>query len=268
MRHILPRLLLALLLLALLLLALLRFTVLPYYDGRLNSVSATPPADVDARVLRFHQQAFVADMHVDSLLWGRDLSRRQRRGHVDLPRLREGGVDLQVFGVVTQVPRGLNYDSNPARPDLLPLLFVASGRPPATWFEPKSRALVQAAELGKLAATTDLGLVLERADLDRPGQKALLALEGMHALGGEASSLDELFAAGFRMMGLTHFFDNEVAGSAHGIDKYGLTDFGRTMIVKMERLGITLDLAHASAAALDDALALATRPGQVPCTPP
>lgn len=257
------RLLFALCLLALLAALALHYAVLPYYDGKLNAVTAAPAAAVDARVREFHRRSFVADMHADSLLWGRGLSRRQARGHVDLPRLREGGVDLQVFGVVSQVPRGLNYVANDAGSDLLPLLFVASWRPPSTWFEPKSRAMAQAAELRRLADSGSLHLVLGKADLDAPGLKALLALEGMHALGDSAAALEELYAAGFRMMGLAHFFDNAVAGSAHGIDQYGLTDFGRTLIADMERLGITLDLAHASPAAFDQALALATRPAVV-----
>ncbi len=46
---------------------------------------------------------------------------------------------------------------------------------------------------------------------------ALLAIEGLHALDGKLESVDTLYAAGFRMMGLTHFFDNEVAASAHGV---------------------------------------------------
>jgi microsomal dipeptidase-like Zn-dependent dipeptidase len=70
----------------------------------------------------------------------------------------------------------------------------------------------------------------------------------------------ELHSAGFRMMGLAHHFDNEVAGSAHGVDKYGLTELGRSLIPRMEALGITIDLAHASPAAIEDTLATATKP--------
>ena len=61
-------------------------------------------------------------MHADSLLWGRDLRERHSRGHVDIPRLLDGGVDLQVFSVVTKVAGfdhvGLrsDFDSNIAAP--------------------------------------------------------------------------------------------------------------------------------------------------------
>ena len=113
----------------------------------------------------------------------------------------------------------------------------------------------------RLAAKSSLSLVLKRDDLLQQGIKGLLSLEGMHALeGGGEDALLELHRAGFRMMGLTHFFDNEVAGSAHGIEKYGLTKLGRLLVPRMERLGITIDLAHASHAAIREVLALATKP--------
>ncbi|HEX4935141.1 MAG TPA: membrane dipeptidase, partial [Gemmatimonadaceae bacterium] len=72
--------------------------------------------------------------------------------------------------------------------------------------------------------------------------------------------LDTLFAHGFRMAGLSHFFDNEVAGSAHGEAKGGLTPLGRAALTRMEALGIIVDLAHASPQAFADALAASQRP--------
>lgn len=237
-------------------LALLHYAVLPYFDNRLNRVIAANPSPVPAAVRAFHESAFVADMHADSLLWGRDLGQRHRRGHADLPRLRAGGVDLQVYSAVTRAPWGLNYDSNPSDSDSLPLLFIGAWRSPATWFDPKQRALAQADELSRLAVT----LVLRRGDLSADGHKGLLSLEGMHALGGREAALGEFHTAGYRMMGLAHFFDNEIAGSAHGREKYGLTALGRRLIPRMEALGITIDLAHASPAAFAETLTLARKP--------
>ena len=194
---------------------------------------------------KFHDAAFVADMHADPLLWGRDLRKRYSRGQIDLPRLRDGGVDLQVFSVVSEVSA---------------LLFIATLRSPATWFSPRAQALAQANELRQLARNSSLTLVLRRADLSAGGIRGLLALEGMHALEGEKKALAEFHAAGFRMMGLAHFTDNQVAGSAQGSDKYGLTELGRWFVPRMEALGITIDLAHASPLAFKDTLELATRP--------
>jgi membrane dipeptidase len=69
-----------------------------------------------------------------------------------------------------------------------------------------------------------------------------------------------LDAAGFRMIGLAHFFDNEFAGSAHGVEKYGLTEQGRALVRDMERRKILVDLAHASPKTIEDVTAMASRP--------
>ncbi len=71
---------------------------------------------------------------------------------------------------------------------------------------------------------------------------------------------DVSYEAGFRMFGLTHFFDNEVGGSAHGVSKGGLSDFGVQVLALMDELGIVADLAHASPALIDDVLARTSRP--------
>ncbi len=250
----------ALLALLLLAAAALRWIVLPRVDARLNAVIDPGPYTVDASIRDLHEGLFVADMHADALLWGRDLRRRYDRGQVDLPRLTAGGVDLQVFGVVTQMPHAGAGGRYGAGSDRLPLLFAASGRSPATWFSPRQRALAQARELERLARRSDLTLVLRRGDLERAGLKGLLALEGMHALEADAAALASFHAAGYRMMGLTHFFDNAVAGSSFGAEAYGLTEFGRELVPRLENMGITIDLAHASAAAFAQTLELATRP--------
>ena len=62
------------------------------------------------------------------------------------------------------------------------------------------------------------------------------------------------------MISPAHFFDTAFGGSAHGVARYGLTDKGREMVVRMERRGVLLDVAHASARTIDDALAIASRP--------
>lgn len=247
--------------LVLLILCVLHFGVLPYVDGQRNAVLIQSPYPISTHTRAFHDAAFVADLHADALLWARDLRHRHRRGQVDLPRLIEGGVDLQVFSVVSKVPRPMSLISNRGDTDSLPLLFLASWRSPVTWFSPKARALAQARELKRLADGSTLSLVLHRRDLSGSGIKGLLSLEGMQALeGGGERALLELYAAGFRMMGLAHFADNEVAGSANGVAKSGLTTLGRALIPRMEVLGITIDLAHASPATIDETLALATRP--------
>jgi microsomal dipeptidase-like Zn-dependent dipeptidase len=226
-------------------LGVLHYGILPYYDQKHNAVLVQGPYPVSTKARAFHETVFVADLHADPLLWGRDLRQRYNRGQMDLPRLRDAGVDLQVFSVVSKVPA---------------LLFIASLRSPETWFSPRSQALAQANEFKQLAENSPLTMVLRRKDLSTDGIKGLLALEGMHALEGDERALNEFHAAGFRMIGLAHFTDNEFAGSTHGIDKHGLTELGRLLVPRMEALGITIDLAHASPSAFRDTLELANRP--------
>jgi membrane dipeptidase len=212
------------------------------------------------------------DLHADPLLWGRDLLKRGRRGQLDLPRLQQVGASLQVFGVVTQAPLGMNISSNPASaPDLITALAVVSQWPRATWGSRRERALYQAGRLLQMEERSDGQLVpiLSGADLRTllaaraKGSRAvgaLLALEGSQALQGDLSAVDALYNAGFRMMAPTHFVDTDISGSAHGSQKGGLTALGRQWLAKLEERKIIVDLAHASAQALSDVLAAATRP--------
>ncbi|MCI0344684.1 MAG: membrane dipeptidase, partial [Chloroflexi bacterium] len=128
----------------------------------------------------------------------------------------------------------------------------------------------QGRKLERLAAADPRLLVVRsRSDLEALAQRrredpevlgALLGIEGANALDGDLASLDRLFAAGLRLVGLAHFFDNEFAGSAHGLEKGGLTDLGRRLVAEIGRRGLVLDLAHSSEATFRDALALARRP--------
>jgi pentatricopeptide repeat protein len=88
----------------------------------------------------------------------------------------------------------------------------------------------------------------------------LLAIEGANALDGDPANVDVVADAGFRMMSPSHFFDTAFGGSAHGLVKGGLTDAGREMVRRMEARGMLVDVAHASAATIDDVLAMAARP--------
>jgi microsomal dipeptidase-like Zn-dependent dipeptidase len=218
-----------------------------------------------------HERLTIIDLHADSLLWGRDLLERADRGHVDVPRLIEGNVALQVFAVSTKVPRHLNIERNDDRTDDIALVALVQGWPAATWRSLLARAEHQAGRLAGMAARSDGRLVLVRsvADLDallarRSAGDAvvggLLAIEGAHALDGDPANVDRLFDCGYRIVGLAHFFDNDVAGSAHGIAKGGLTAAGRDVVQRLEARSMLVDLAHASAATIDDVLAIATRP--------
>jgi microsomal dipeptidase-like Zn-dependent dipeptidase len=106
----------------------------------------------------------------------------------------------------------------------------------------------------------DLEKLLSLRSQGQPVIGAMLSVEGLHALEGDVANLDRLYDAGFRMLGLVHHFDNDMAGSAHGVDKHGLTDKGRALIGLAVQRGMIIDLAHASEQTIDDVVAITDRP--------
>lgn len=221
--------------------------------------------------MELHRTLTVVDLHADSLLWGRDLVRRSRRAHVDVPRLIEGGVAIQAMAVCTKVPRRANLERNDGRTDDVTILALAQRWPPRTWRSLVARAVHQAARLHRMAERSEgrLTLIESRADLDRylarrAGEPAItaafLTIEGAHTLEDDLTNLDVLAAAGYRMVSPSHFFDTAFGGSAHGVTKGGLTDAGRDLVSRMEATGLIVDVAHASSATIDDVLAIAARP--------
>ena len=258
---------LALILLA----AALFFTLAPGIVERgMNKVVAIP-LKITPRARALHATLQIADMHADTLLWQRSLLDRSTRGQVDLPRLIDGKYALQVFSSVTKTPKGQNYESNPANTDNITALTIADLQPVRTWGSLLERSLWHAQKLDHYAAGSDgrLRVIHTPAELDSlladraAGRKVvggMLSIEGLQDLEGKLSNLEILYRAGFRMAGLAHFFDNDVAGSMHGEKKGGLTPFGRQVMQRMEALGMVVDVAHSSHATIAEVLAMARRP--------
>jgi membrane dipeptidase len=226
---------------------------------------------VSERARELHAALLVADLHADSLLYGRDLLRRSAVGHVDVPRLIEGNVALQAFAACVRVPRHLNPERNEDTSDDVALLSVALGWPPATWRSGFARARHLAARAHRFATASEGRLrVLEtRGDLSgyverrrtQPGiTAALLTIEGAAALDGSVETVDRLADAGYRVFGLAHMVDNAFAGSSSGVGKGGLTELGRELVERLEARRVLVDVAHASPATIDDVLVTATRP--------
>ncbi|WP_339522071.1 dipeptidase [Pseudomonas sp. EA_35y_Pfl2_R111] len=240
-------------------------------DRKMNSVESPAPYPASESANQLHQQLFIADLHDDVLLWERDLLKRYDFGHSDLPRMLEGRIGLQVFSTVTKTPRGINYESNSGETDNITLLAMAQRWPKETWDSLLQRALYKAHKLNQASANSDGRLVMikNRSDLasfvsawqkDPQRVAAILATEGLQPIENKLENVDALYDAGFRITGLTHFFDNEIGGSAHGLEKGGLTPLGRQVIKRLEEKAMLIDLAHASRPLIDDVLAISTRP--------
>lgn len=244
-----------------------------YVEGRINRITVEEPwPAVDDAAAALHAGLVIGDWHADSLLWDRDLLDRGTYGHVDLPRLIEGNVALQVFTAVTKSPAGQNYVSNSADAfDMITALGIGQLWPPRTWGSLEERALYQAARLHRFAERSDgqLRLITTVSELeqflsDRAAGNvavgAILGIEGGHALEGDLAALDRLEDVGYRLIGLQHFFDNELGTSLHGTGVEGLTDFGRQVAAEIVERGMILDLAHASPMVAREVIALTDIP--------
>lgn len=248
------------------------FTLAPGMIERgLNQIDGKPLPTVSARAKALHETLTIVDLHSDSLLWSRDFLKQADRGHMDLPRLEQGHVALQILASTTKSPKDQNYDANSSDSDNITGLVIAQLQPVRTWNSLLERSLWHAAKLDHAAAGSDGKLRRVRAPEDIPAllaarrgkplaTGAMLSVEGLHNLEGDIANLDKLYAAGFRMAGLTHFFDNDLAGSMHGMKKGGLTPFGRQVVGAMEAKGMIVDIAHCSQACVADILKMARRP--------
>jgi microsomal dipeptidase-like Zn-dependent dipeptidase len=240
-------------------------------DEEQNKLAKKPPYTASERALNLHKELTIADLHADSLLWGRDLLQHGDYGQVDIPRLADGNVALQVFSLPTKAPRGLNIESNEDKGDNIFWLAIVDFWPPRTWNSLTERALYQAQRLHAFARgsqggfvvienASDLSSYMERRRSNGRLTAGLLAIEGAHALDGKLENLDVLYRAGYRMMSPSHFFDNDIGGSSAGTHKTGLTEKGREWVRQMEARHMIVDLAHASPKTIEDVLAMASRP--------
>ncbi len=207
----------------------------------------------EARAL--HERFPAIDFHADSLMWSRwvgyDLHERHEPplpwaalgGHVDLPRLREGGIGAQFFGLVS-LPIGQRSGLARVIDEQIDALETAIA------YAPERLAKVRTAlELETARAQGKVG--------------ALLGIEGGHALEGSLRTLDHFARRGVRYLGLCHFSSNELCFPAYGRgrdDDAGLTPFGRDVVKRCEDLGVIVDLAHINRKGFLEACAMAKRP--------
>ncbi len=196
-----------------------------------------------------HDQAFVVDAHNDVLLRamdGEDLSTRTTKGHSDIPRLLEGGVDLQIFAVWVN-----------------PYAYL-----PDRAFQ---RALDMITKLEELAQTSpQLTLVRTRQDLDQVTDQgvlgALIGVEGGHAIENSLDKLRILHDRGMRYLTLTWNNSTDWATSAKDETKMdsltfrGLTEFGKAVVRTCNEIGVLVDVSHVGEQTFWDVMEITTKP--------
>ncbi|MFC4291142.1 dipeptidase [Sphingorhabdus arenilitoris] len=242
-----------------------------YTERSMNIVDGKPLLKVSDEAAALHKTLTIVDLHSDSLMWDRDITKQAARGQMDVPRMKTGNVALQIFSSVTKTPRGQNYDSNSDKTDNITPLVMAQLQPLRTWSSLLERSLYHAQKLTQASAASKgeltvitaapqiAKLISERGTRNWP-MGAMMSVEGLHNLEGKRTNLQRLYDGGVRMAGLTHFFDNELAGSMHGFKKGGLTPFGKQIIADMEAKGIIVDIAHCSHQCVAEVIAIAKRP--------
>ena len=191
-----------------------------------------------------HHSSFVADLHADTLLADRlfryDMLKRHKPrlplspffNHVDIPRMVEGSVSLQVFGIVS------NY-----------------------WMAKKWTAERKVRRLHEIIKKShELEWALSGTEAEKVWKKgrigAFLGMEGVHPLKGRIENLTWFYERGVRYASLTHFNNTEAAySSTFPWDKgRGLTSFGRELIATMNEMGMIVDLAHINYAGFFEAV--------------
>jgi len=248
------------------------FMVAPkQFEAGANVATGEGLSEIRDDTKALHAGLLIADLHGDTMLWKRSVLDASDTGHIDLPRLQKGNVALQIFSSVTKSPKGQNYDSNGADTDQITMLTFAQLQPPRTWTSLLERSLWHSEKLHSAEADSAGALKIVKSSDDvaafvaarSAGDKTvagMLSIEGLQNLEGKRENLQKLYDAGFRMAGITHFFDNELGGSMHGLEKGGLTDLGREVVREKEDKGMIVDVAHSSHAAVAEILAMARRP--------
>jgi membrane dipeptidase len=195
---------------------------------------------ISSAVRRIHDDAIVVDLHCDTaerlLDHGIDWGRRLPDGQLDLPRMREGGLDAQFF---------------------------------ACWVDPDKappgRALRRALDLAVARHPDRIAMARTAAGVRRLAAEgrhaALLCVENGEAIEDNLDHLRALHAAGARYMTLTWMNHNAWAdGSRDAPRHHGLTPFGREVVRAMNRLGMIVDVSHVSERTFWDAIETSTAP--------
>ncbi|MCA9584925.1 MAG: dipeptidase [Myxococcales bacterium] len=206
-----------------------------------------------------HEAHPAIDLHADTLMWARwigydlhkahepPLPRAALGGHVDVPRMREGGMGAQFFGLVS-----------------LPLADRVRGmaRVVHEQIDQLDAQIARKPDGLRLVRTADEVDACRRDDV----MGALLGIEGAHALEGDLDNVDAFARRGVRYIGLLHFSANEAGFPAYGRgrdDATGLTPWGFELVRRCEAARVIVDLAHINKRGFLDACRIATKPPMV-----
>jgi len=199
-----------------------------------------------------HRKAIVADGHNDvlssSVLDGINISRRVTAGHSDLDRWKEGGLDVQFFSIWTdKTPRNKEGAFKDAMEEIDSLYSIVNRNADRMVLAKTYRDIMKGIKDEKLVA--------------------LIGVEGGHMIEDDMSKLEQLYERGMRYLTLT--WNNSIPWASSAMDETnnpanlahkGLNDFGRSVVKRMNELGIIVDLSHTGEQTFYDAIATTTKP--------
>jgi len=198
------------------------------------------PDAVSPRAKQLHERAIVVDTHDDTtqrLFFDKtfDIGQRNDNGNIDVPRMREGGLDALFFSI--WVPSDVTGPTAVKR-----ALGLIDSVHEAVRTHPKDLALV----------TTAAGV---REAVAKHQIAALMGMEGGHMIDDDLGVLRDYARLGVRYLTLTHFKNNNWADSSTDKPAHnGLTPFGKDVVRELNRLGVMVDISHVADKTFYDAL--------------
>ena len=201
---------------------------------------------------KVHEQAIVVDTHNDVLstvtLNGMNIETDLTgKSHSDLARFKKGGVDVQIFSIFCDDRYGRGTAFAYAIREIDSLYAIAARNPDKMKIVTNPSELMQAVKQHKLAA--------------------MMGVEGGHMIEDNLDNLDSLFKRGVRYMTLT--WNNSTSWATSAMDEtnksfvvspYGLTDFGKKVVQRMNEQGMIVDISHTGEQTVKDVLALTSKP--------
>jgi len=209
-------------------------------------LSQSTGVQISDRAKQLHARAVVIDGHADTtqrLVFDRtfDLGARNLNGDLDIPRMKDGGLDALFFSI--WVPGDVTG----------PVAI--------------KRALVQIDAVREAVRLhpNDLMLATSVADIRRAAAEhkiaTLMGVEGGHMIDRDLRVLRDFAALGMRYLTLTHFKNTEWADSSTDTPAHnGLTAFGKDVVRELNRLGVMVDVSHVSDKTFSDAISISTAP--------
>jgi membrane dipeptidase len=209
-------------------------------------VSPKMPADeISERARKLHFSSIVLDTHDDTpqrfFFQHFDLGHRDAEGHIDIPRMKEGGLNAIFFSIWCNA----NMTGVPATKRAFDLINLTREQ---VTKHPQDLALATTAEEVRRAHAQGKIAVL-------------MGVEGGHMINNDLNVLRRFAALGVRYMTLTHTNDLDWAGSSGDDAKHiGLTPFGKDVVREMNKLGVMVDISHVSDKTFWDALEVSAAP--------